>query len=100
MDIKRVRDYMKMSQREFAEFWGINIDTLQNWEQGRCRPTGPARVLLFIADRNRLQMTFLSYTQCNLVNIIAGIEAVNQKVRLVDSDLTLFGKRCPDRRIC
>lgn len=37
MDIKRVRDYMKMSQREFAEFWGINIDTLQNWEQGRSK---------------------------------------------------------------
>lgn len=37
MDIKSVRDYMKMSQREFAEFWGINIDTLQNWEQGRSK---------------------------------------------------------------
>ena len=35
MDIKRVRDYMKMSQSEFSEFWGININTLQNWEQGR-----------------------------------------------------------------
>ena len=37
MDIKSVRDYMKMSQREFSEFWGINIDTLQNWEQGRSK---------------------------------------------------------------
>lgn len=37
MDIKSVRDYMKMSQKEFAEFWGINIDTLQNWEQGRSK---------------------------------------------------------------
>lgn len=37
MDIKSVRDYMKMSQKEFSEFWGININTLQNWEQGRAK---------------------------------------------------------------
>lgn len=37
MDIKRVRDYMNMSQKEFAEFWGINVNTLQNWEQGRAK---------------------------------------------------------------
>ena len=35
MDIKSVRDYMNMSQKEFSEFCGININTLQNWEQGR-----------------------------------------------------------------
>lgn len=37
MDIKNVRDYMNMSQKEFSEFWGININTLQNWEQGRAK---------------------------------------------------------------
>lgn len=37
MDIKSVRDYMNMSQKEFSEFWGININTLQNWEQGRAK---------------------------------------------------------------
>ena len=37
MDIKSVRDYMNMSQKEFSEFWGINVNTLQNWEQGRAK---------------------------------------------------------------
>ena len=31
---------------------GVSVDTIQNWEQGRCFPTGPARVLLVVADRN------------------------------------------------
>jgi len=30
----------------------VSINTIQNWEQGRCVPTGPARVLLAVADRN------------------------------------------------
>jgi putative transcriptional regulator len=31
---------------------GISADTLQNWEQGRRSPTGPAKVLLKIATRH------------------------------------------------
>ena len=31
---------------------GVSINTIQNWEQGRCTPTGPARILLVVADRN------------------------------------------------
>ena len=30
---------------------GVSINTLQNWEQGRRRPTGPAKVLLRIVVR-------------------------------------------------
>lgn len=35
MNIKKLREDLKMSQSEFAECFGFNIDTLQNWEQGR-----------------------------------------------------------------
>jgi putative transcriptional regulator len=28
---------------------GVSISTLQNWEQGRRRPVGPARALLKVA---------------------------------------------------
>ena len=31
---------------------GVSKDTLQNWEQGRWRPVGPARALLKIAEEN------------------------------------------------
>ena len=38
-----------MSQRDFAQMLGISLYTLRNWEQGRRRPHGPARILLMIA---------------------------------------------------
>jgi len=51
-DIAKVRDKLGLSQSKFAAVLGISADTLQNWEQGRRHPTGPARVLLKIATRN------------------------------------------------
>ncbi len=48
-DIVRVRGKLGLSQSKFAAILGISADTLQNWEQGRRRPTGPAKVLLKIA---------------------------------------------------
>jgi putative transcriptional regulator len=44
-----VRARLRLSQREFSRLLGVSIDTLQNWEQGRRAPTGPARILLKIA---------------------------------------------------
>ena len=48
-NIVRVRSKLGLSQSKFAAILGISPDTLQNWEQGRRTPTGPARVLLRIA---------------------------------------------------
>ena len=31
---------------------GISVGTLRNWEQGRRKPEGPARVLLRVASRH------------------------------------------------
>ena len=45
-DVKRIRAHYKLSQSEFAALLGISVATLQNWEQGRRRPVGPARALL------------------------------------------------------
>jgi putative transcriptional regulator len=47
--IVRVRGKLGLSQSKFAAILGISADTLQNWEQGRRTPTGPAKVLLKIA---------------------------------------------------
>ena len=44
-----IRGRLKLSQGEFARMLGISVDTLQNWEQGRRKPSGAARVLLKIA---------------------------------------------------
>jgi putative transcriptional regulator len=50
--IVRVRGMLGLSQSKFAAILGISADTLQNWEQGRRTPTGPARVLLKIAAKH------------------------------------------------
>ena len=51
MDVKKIRDNFKLSQAEFARMLGISKRTLQNWEQGRRQPAGPARVLLLVAEK-------------------------------------------------
>lgn len=48
-DIARLRGRLGLSQSRFAAILGISLDTLQNWEQGRREPTGPARLVLQIA---------------------------------------------------
>jgi putative transcriptional regulator len=51
-DVAKVRGKLGLSQSKFAAVLGISADTLQNWEQGRRRPAGPAKVLLKIAAKH------------------------------------------------
>jgi putative transcriptional regulator len=51
-NIVRVRGKLGLSQSKFGALLGLSADTLQNWEQGRRRPAGPAKVLLKIATRH------------------------------------------------
>ncbi|MBQ7189809.1 MAG: helix-turn-helix domain-containing protein [Kiritimatiellae bacterium] len=50
-DVRFVRQTFHASQGAFAKIMGVSVSTLRNWEQGRRRPTGAARVLLKIALR-------------------------------------------------
>lgn len=50
--IKAVREELHISQGEFALLIGVSKRTLQNWEQGRREPRGPAKALLKVAARN------------------------------------------------
>ncbi len=52
LDVKTIRAKLQRSQSEFARMIGVSIGTLQNWEQGRRRPDGPARALLQVAMQN------------------------------------------------
>ena len=38
IDIQSVREKSGLSQSQFAERYGFNLRTLQEWEQGRARP--------------------------------------------------------------
>lgn len=51
-DVKEIRHAYRLSQAKFAALLGISRATLQNWEQGRRRPEGPARRLLQVASRH------------------------------------------------
>ncbi|MEW5959974.1 MAG: NadS family protein [Chloroflexota bacterium] len=51
-DVKSIREQYQLSQSQFASLLGISIKTLQNWEQGRRSPRGPARVLLQVAAKH------------------------------------------------
>jgi putative transcriptional regulator len=51
-DVRAVRRKLGLSQSEFAAKFGFQPATLKNWEQGRTRPDGPARVLLAVIARH------------------------------------------------
>jgi putative transcriptional regulator len=52
VDVRAIRRRLHKSQAEFARMIGVSVATLQNWEQGRRRPDGPARALLKVAAEN------------------------------------------------
>ncbi len=41
----------KLTQSQFAKLLGVSVRTLQEWEQGRKQPSGAAKTLLRIAER-------------------------------------------------
>ena len=51
-DVRAIRQKLGRSQAEFALMIGVSVSTLQNWEQGRRRPVGPAQALLRVAASN------------------------------------------------
>jgi putative transcriptional regulator len=50
-DVRKIREKLHKSQSEFAQMIGVSVATLQNWEQGRRQPEGPARALLVVASK-------------------------------------------------
>ena len=51
-DVAGIREKTGLSQSTFATLLGVSVRTLQDWEQGRRAPSGAARTLLLVADRN------------------------------------------------
>jgi putative transcriptional regulator len=56
----KIRQKLKLSQMAFANLMGVSVRTLQDWEQGRRSPKGPAKSLLRVAEQN--PEIFLSIT--------------------------------------
>lgn len=51
IDVKRIRAKFGLSQKRFAETYGFNVRTLQDWEQGRTVPSVAAKNFLLLLDR-------------------------------------------------
>jgi len=50
--VRVIRERTSLSQSEFARLIGVSVKTLQNWEQDRRCPTGPAAALLSIIEHD------------------------------------------------
>ena len=49
---QNIRKKLALSQSAFAGMMGVSLRTIQEWEQGRRNPSGPARSLLRIAEQH------------------------------------------------
>ncbi|ODS22426.1 transcriptional regulator [Candidatus Endobugula sertula] len=49
-EVREIREKTGLSQTHFATMIGVSKRTLENWEQGRRHPTGPAKALLRIVE--------------------------------------------------
>ncbi len=52
--IVKLRKKFKLSQAAFARFINTSVHTVQKWEQGVIKPSGPALKLLHIIDEKGL----------------------------------------------
>lgn len=49
--VASARAASQLSQAQFAQLMGVSVRTLQEWEQGRRKPSGAAQTLLAVAQR-------------------------------------------------
>jgi len=49
---QRIRAKLQLSQAAFAGLMGVSLRTVQDWEQGRRKPSGPAVALLRIVEQH------------------------------------------------
>lgn len=51
-DVRLIREQVGLPQSRFASLLGVSAETVRSWEQGRRHPSGPARVLLSLLEKN------------------------------------------------
>ncbi len=51
-NVRSIRKKTGLSQAKFAVLLGVSVRTLQDWEQERRAPSGAAKTLLLIANKN------------------------------------------------
>jgi len=51
-EVANARVVSGLSQAAFAALLGVSVRTLQDWEQGRRKPSGAAKTLFKVAERH------------------------------------------------
>jgi putative transcriptional regulator len=51
IDVRMIRDQLHLSQEQFANYFGVSVRTIQEWEQHRRTPTATARNFLKVIQR-------------------------------------------------
>lgn len=52
VDVKTIRAKLGLTQKEFAARFCFDVDSVQNWEQGRYQPDSPTRILLKVIEQH------------------------------------------------
>jgi putative transcriptional regulator len=55
VDVRQLRERLALTQEQFALRYGIDLDALQNWEQGRRAPDATAQSYLRVIERNPVE---------------------------------------------
>lgn len=54
-DIKKIRESTRMSQAVFAAMLSVGVSTVQQWEMGHKKPSGPSAKLLDLVERKGVE---------------------------------------------
>jgi putative transcriptional regulator len=52
IDVKSIRNRLKMTQARFSDTFGFSLDAVKHWEGGRRTPESSARAFLTVIDKN------------------------------------------------
>ncbi len=52
MQIREIREQMKLSQTVFAKLLNVSPSSVRQWEQGKRQPTGATKVLLDLLSKS------------------------------------------------
>jgi putative transcriptional regulator len=55
VNVRQLREPLALTQEQFALRYGIDLDALQNWEQGRRAPDAAAQSYLRVIERNPVE---------------------------------------------
>lgn len=83
--VSSVRERTGLSQARFAQPLGVSVRTLQEWEQGRRAPSGAARTLLLIAQKNPRALLEVAEAKSNNLGF-PGIHGHSPKIALALSN--------------